>query len=200
MDALTKRIESIECYLGWRTGTLQAMIPLSVAAVIFSRLLVSSRKRRTTRLKGPQSKSYIFGLSREFFDLPDIGIVYEEFEKIYGPIFAVPATMGSNAVVLCDPKAIAHFFSKDTFTYQEPAGIRGTLALFGPNLLGVEGETHKRQRRALSYAFSNAAIRKLTPVFYDSAYTLKEIWDSSFRSSLKDSVVIEVQECMNHIS
>lgn len=27
-----------------------------------------------------------------------------------------------------------------------------------------------RQRKALSPAFSNAAIRKLTPVFYDAAY------------------------------
>ncbi|KAG6876823.1 hypothetical protein C0993_000171 [Termitomyces sp. T159_Od127] len=163
-------------------------------------LLINYRKRRTTRLKGPQSKSYIFGLSRELFELPDIGIVYEEFEKKYGPIFAVPATMGSNAVVLCDPKAIAHFFSKDTFTYQEPAFLRSTFALFGPNLLWAEGEMHRRQRRALSFAFSNAAIRRLTPVFYDSVYTLKEIWDSSFQSSSKDSIVVEVQECMNHIS
>lgn len=33
-----------------------------------------------------------------------------------------------------------------------------------------------RQRRAMSSAFSNAAIRKLTSVFYDSAYTVIERW------------------------
>ncbi|KAG6873596.1 hypothetical protein C0995_013969 [Termitomyces sp. Mi166 len=201
MDVLTKHFESFEAYCGWRTGTLKAIIPLSVAAIVISRLfLVRSKSHRTTRLNGPQSKSYIFGLTRELFELPDIGIVYEEFEKNYGPVFAVPGIMRSDAVVLCDLKAIAHFFSRDTFTYQEPPNIRLMFALFGPNLLWAEGEMHKRQRRALSFAFSNAAIRKLTPVFYDSVYTLKEIWYSSFQSSSNDSIVVEVQECMNHIS
>ncbi|KAG5724451.1 Cytochrome P450 86B1 [Termitomyces sp. T112] len=199
MGALTKYIESFEAYL--HTGILKAVIPLSVAAIVISRLfLVSSRNRRTTRLDGPQSPSYIFGLSRKLFQLPDIGIVYEEFEKKYGPVFAVPGVMGSSSVVLCDPKAVAHFFSKDTFTYQQSSNIRHVFSLFGPNLLWAEGETHKRQRRALSFAFSNSAIRNLTPVFYDSAYTLKDIWDSSFRTSSNDSIVVEVQECMNHIS
>ncbi|KAG5350408.1 hypothetical protein C0989_011196 [Termitomyces sp. Mn162] len=195
MGALTKYIESFEAYL--HTGILKAVIPLSVAAIVISRLfLVSSRNRRTTRLDGPQSPSYIFGLSRKLFQLPDIGIVYEEFEKKYGPVFAVPGVMGSSSVVLCDPKAVAHFFSKDTFTYQQSSNIRHVFSLFGPNLLWAEGETHKRQRRALSFAFSNSAIRNLTPVFYDSAYTLKDIWDSSFRTSSNDSIVVEVQECI----
>ena len=32
-----------------------------------------------------------------------------------------------------------------------------------------------RQRKALSPAFSNAAIRKLTPVFYDAAYKVRSL-------------------------
>ncbi|KAG6914168.1 hypothetical protein DXG01_001966 [Tephrocybe rancida] len=200
METLTKHIESFEVYLGWRSGTtLKTIVPLSVAVILVSQLL-RARKRRTTRLKGPASKGYIFGLTRELFELPDLGVVYEGFEKEYGPVFAVPGTMGSNAVVLCDPKAVANFFSKDTFTYQQTPNMRLFLEFFGHNLLWAEGETHKRQRRALSFAFSNAAIRKLTSVFYDSVYTLKESWDSSFQSSSGDKIVVEVQQCMNNIS
>lgn len=128
MDALTRHIESFGGYFRWQTGFLQVIVALVVAAIIISRFhLLNSRKRRTTRLKGPQSKSFIFGLARELFELPDIGIVYEEFEKKYGPVFEIPGVMGSNAVVLCDSKAIAHFFSKDTFKYQQPVNIRSTF-------------------------------------------------------------------------
>ncbi|KAG6816102.1 hypothetical protein H0H87_008592 [Tephrocybe sp. NHM501043] len=130
MEVLTKYIDGFETYLGWRSGTtLKAIVPLSAAVTLISRFL-RARKRRTTRLKGPASKDYIFDLTRELFELPESGIVYEEFEKEYGPVFAVPGTMGSNAVVLCNPKAVANFFSKDTTTYQQQPGMRFLLGHF----------------------------------------------------------------------
>jgi len=67
------------------------------------------------------------------------------------------------------------------------------IVKFGRGLLWAEGESHRRfvaiipayrlydrvaarrQRKALSPAFSNAAIRRLTSVFYDSAYKVKLI-------------------------
>jgi len=67
-----------------------------------------------------------------------------------------------------------------------------------------------RQRKALTPAFSNAAIRKLTSVFYDSAYKVrvcnvrnaiylilkfkvKSAWDNDVESSEDGNAVIEVQ-------
>jgi len=58
---------------------------------------------------------------------------------------------------------------------------------------------HKRQRKALTPAFSNAAIRRLTAVFYDSAYKLKSFWDATLEST-SDGAIIEVEEWMNRIA
>ncbi|KAK2459889.1 hypothetical protein APHAL10511_008089 [Amanita phalloides] len=65
-------------------------------------------------------------------------------------------------------------------------------------MLFSEGEDHRRQRRALSPAFSNAALRTVTSVFYDSAYKAKANWSSSFESS--DEAIIDVQKWMNRIT
>ncbi|KAJ8517386.1 hypothetical protein ONZ45_g5419 [Pleurotus djamor] len=103
-------------------------------------------------------------------------------------------------IQLCDPKAIAHFYSKETWTYVLSAFAKifiGTF--FGRGLLMAEGESHRRQRKALTPAFSNAAIRRLTSVFFDSSYKCKATWDSMLESH-PDGVVIDVQQWMNNIA
>ncbi|KAF8123206.1 cytochrome P450 [Boletus edulis] len=57
-----------------------------------------------------------------------------------------------------------------------------------------------RQRKSLTPAFSVAAIRQLTTIFYDSAYKAKDAWDVLIESRGGDSAIIEVQSWMNHIS
>ena len=71
---------------------------------------------------------------------------------------------------------------------------------------------YRRQRKAMTSAFSLGAIRDLTPIFYDNAYTvtlrsytfhlgaeyvvqLKATWDSYFQSTgANEGVEIEVQK------
>ncbi|KAG5634681.1 hypothetical protein H0H81_001121 [Sphagnurus paluster] len=196
MDALLKRVRSLT-----RDDLALVAVPLSIAFV-FLRLAKLARKRRTTRLPGPPSTSLIFGVTRDIVQGEDSGAVYEEWEKQYGAVYAIPSKLGSREIVLCDPKAIAHYYAGDTFTYHQPPASTFFIGhFFGHNVLWAERETHKRQRRALSPAFSNAAIRRLTPVFYDSAYTLKTIWDASLENSTDDlGVVIDVQQWMNYVS
>ncbi|GLB45497.1 putative cytochrome p450 [Lyophyllum shimeji] len=194
MEALTKRLSDLSL-----ENIAFAAVPLSVALVFVG--LAKSRRRRTTKLNGPTSKSYIFGVGEDLFKAPDMGVVYENWQKEYGPVFSIPVTLGSKVVVLCDPKAVAHHYSKDTFTYQQlPSSKFFVETYFGRNILIAEGDTHKRQRRALSSAFSIAAIRKLTSVFYDSAYTVKAAWDFSLQNSSDDTALIEVQQWMNRVS
>ncbi|KAK2459887.1 hypothetical protein APHAL10511_008087 [Amanita phalloides] len=65
-------------------------------------------------------------------------------------------------------------------------------------MLFTEGEDHRRQRKALSPAFSNAALRAVTSVFYDAAHKAKANWSSLFESS--DEAIIDVQKWMNRIT
>ncbi|KAG2144211.1 cytochrome P450 [Suillus clintonianus] len=135
---------------------------------------------KTTQLRGPPRTSLVYGVSHDLGSSHDAGTMYEHWAEEYG---------------------VATFFARETWTYvKTPLALALTEASIGKGLLWSEGETHRRQRKALTPAFSNAAIRKLTSVFYDSAYKVKGKWDTIIESSKDGNAIIEVQNWMNHVA
>ncbi|KAK2463004.1 hypothetical protein APHAL10511_004991 [Amanita phalloides] len=176
----------------------------------------SSRCLRMPKLQGPHSGSIFFGNSSKVFVSSDLSSTYRDWERMYGPVYQMPASLGTIHVVLNDPKALTHLFSKDTTTYSEPPAQRyeGRKLVsvvpqrspepsiefqFGDMLITLEGETHKRIRRVLSSPLAVSAIRNITPAIFDSAYQLKGMWDSCFQSSdkLNHPVEIDIVKWMN---
>ncbi|KAF8890398.1 cytochrome P450 [Infundibulicybe gibba] len=179
----------------------------SIAAVLlFGLILKVARsiynRSRTTALRGPPSRNFLIGLRFLLLRADDPGALYEQWAIEYGSAFQIPDVLGSKHIILCDPKAIAHYFSRDTYTYQQRKDIRMFLEHFvGTGILTAEADDHKRQRKALSPAFSNAAIRDLTHVFFESAYAVKSSWDQLIaHSDPKVGGLIEVQKWMNAIT
>ncbi|KAF8146306.1 cytochrome P450 [Mycena galopus ATCC 62051] len=151
--------------------------------------------RRTTPLSGPSSRNFFFGMIPLLMKAPDAGTVYEEWAAQYGPVFAIPSIMGTRTLVFTDPKTISNVYAKET--YQT---TRFVEKLIGRGLFWAEGDSHKRQRKALNPAFSNASIKNLTPIFFDSAYKAKTAWDALLESaSNTDGTIIEVQQCLDTI-
>jgi len=74
-------------------------------------------RAKSTLLKGPGSKSWIFGNSHFLAEQKNVALVYEEWAEQYGAVFRTPIALGRTRVVLCDPKAIQHFYSKGTYGY-----------------------------------------------------------------------------------
>ncbi|KAG1882704.1 cytochrome P450 [Suillus subluteus] len=178
-----------------------------VALWAFIKVLRGLRWRlKTTQLRGPPRTSFIYGVSHDLASSEDSGRMYERWATEYGVAYMIPSVLGQTRIVLCDPRAIAHFYARETWTYvQTPLSLAFLETSIGRGLLWSEGENHRRQRKALTPAFSNAAIRKLTSVFYDSAYkaracNAKGAWDTAIESSKDGEAVIEVQNWMNHIS
>ncbi|KAG2125601.1 cytochrome P450 [Suillus cothurnatus] len=173
-----------------------------VALWAFIKVLRTLRWRlKTTQLRGPPRTSFIYGISRDLASSKDSAGMYERWATEYGVAYMIPSILRRTEIVLCDPKAIAHFYARETWTYvQTPLSLVLMESSMGRGLLWSQGEDHRRQRKALTPAFSNAAIRKITSVFYDSAYKAKGAWDTAIESSKDDNTVIEVQNWMNHIS
>ena len=74
------------------------------------------RRTRTTRLNGPSSRNLLLGFP-EFFTSHDSSEIYERWAEEYGAVYQVPSVLGATRIVLYDPKAIAHFYAKETTTY-----------------------------------------------------------------------------------
>ncbi|KIJ59409.1 hypothetical protein HYDPIDRAFT_140642 [Hydnomerulius pinastri MD-312] len=180
---------------------------------------IARRRLKTTSLRGPASPSFVFGVGKKLVPATEAAVQYEAWAEEYGAVYEIPSTLGQRRIVLCDPRAIAHFYARETWTYVlTPFDMIVTEIIVGKGLLWAQGESHQRrvshsvfhargsthdmyrQRKALTPAFSNAAIRRLTSVFYDSAYKAKGIWDSIIESTDGDSAIIEVQTWMSHIS
>ena len=94
-----------------------AAVLLVIGSWVVVKLIQSVRMCvKTTKLNGPPSTSLIFGVTRDLFK-GDSGLLHEEWAKEYGTVYQIPTPFGGQTIVLTDPRAIAHFYSKETFTY-----------------------------------------------------------------------------------
>ncbi|KAG2125599.1 cytochrome P450 [Suillus cothurnatus] len=168
----------------------------------FVKVLRALRWRlKTTQLRGPPRTSLIYGVSHDLASSQDSGGMYERWATEYGVAYMIPSVLGQTRIVLCDTRAIAHFYARETWTYvRTPLELALIDISMGRGILWSQGEEHRSQRKALTPAFSNSAIRQLTSVFYDSAYKAKGAWDIAIESSKDGNTVIEVQNWMNYIS
>ncbi|EMD31777.1 hypothetical protein CERSUDRAFT_144601 [Gelatoporia subvermispora B] len=175
-----------------------------ITAVIWlvSRIAKNTRRDfRTTSLRGPSNPSWFWGASQLVSPNRETGGIYEQWAKMYGPIYRVPEPLGASSIVVTDPKAAFHVLSQDTWGYTHTiANKTGIENMFGKGLLWVDGERHRMKRKSLTPGFSNIAIRGLTSVYFDSAYKVKAAWDSQIQNAQGDSAIIYVYSWMNHVS
>ena len=117
--------------------SLLALIPFLPRPSSFSFLKPSVQ---TTPLPGPRNTSLLFGLYRHINESPDAGLVYERWAEEYGPAYVVPGGFGSKRVVICDPRANAHFYARETFGYVQTKLSRVFIEnLVGTSLFEVSG-------------------------------------------------------------
>lgn len=66
-----------------------------------------------------------------------------------------------------------------TTTYEKPGPSRRMISdLIGVGMLSAEGQTHKRQRRVATPAFSLQTMRALVPLVFSKGTVLKKKWMS----------------------
>lgn len=82
------------------------------------------RSIHATPLRGPPSQSFVFGAQRQILESNDHSALYEKWAAEYGSVFSVPGAFGRRRVVLCDPKAVAHFYARETFVYVQTVLVR----------------------------------------------------------------------------
>ena len=73
---------------------------------------------RRSALRGPRALNFVFGTTKLLLNpRTDVVSQYESWARSYGSVYQIPAPFGSRIVVLCDPKAVAHFYSLETTVY-----------------------------------------------------------------------------------
>ncbi|KAF7331244.1 hypothetical protein MKEN_00001400 [Mycena kentingensis (nom. inval.)] len=182
------------------TNVLVVVGGVYLVSKLAKRLLSKRHRTKGTPLTGPPKAHFLLGVSRTLSTATDSADVYGAWAATYGPVYEIPTALGGRRVVLHDPRAVNHFYQAERSVYVKTDSTRKTIAnIFGRGLLWAEGEDHKRQRKALTPAFSNAAIRRSTGVFYDSAHKLQGHWDALIENA-PDGAIIEVENWMNRVA
>ncbi|KAJ7246417.1 cytochrome P450 [Mycena rebaudengoi] len=143
----------------------------------FIRLLIRQYLSPLGLLRGPACPSFFMGNLEEMHDQENNDLV-AEWEAAYGSTFVYRGFVGGCRLMTTDPVAVAHILG-NAYDYPKPDFVRDSLATMvagHDGLLTVEGSVHKRQRKILTPAFSSSHIKSLTPIFWDKANKLRDIW------------------------
>ncbi|KAJ7758643.1 cytochrome P450 [Mycena metata] len=121
---------------------------------------------------------------------------------MYGSVYRIRVPLGTDSIVVCDPKALSHLFALDTWKYSHPPlALLQITMLTGPgNLLVSLGESHNRHRKILNPLFAPAALKRYTSVMYDSAYKLSTAWESELQASATNEIMPDISEWINNLS
>ncbi|KAJ2934728.1 hypothetical protein H1R20_g2373, partial [Candolleomyces eurysporus] len=182
---------------------IQALRGSDIVAILLFifvvRLIKNSRSRvQTTKLQGPPGENFFVGLFPAISGAGEPLKAFEKWAKQYGTVFSFPMGFGRQDVMIWDIKAVAHILARDTFVYHQPNFTRVFIDnMTGRGILSVEKDDHRRHRKALTPAFSNAAIRGYVNIFNDNAEKLKATWDAILDSGAD---TIEVQQWMNRLA
>ncbi|KAL1407956.1 hypothetical protein Q8F55_004753 [Vanrija albida] len=123
-------------------------------------------------LQGPPSSSLVWGNLSEIIKAPPCG-KHDEWIAEYGHTIRYTMMFGETRIVTTDPVALG-FILQHSYEFIKPPRTNQFLErMLGNGVLTAEGDVHRRQRRVLNPAFGPAAIRDMSPVFYDKAYELQ---------------------------
>ncbi|KAF8164721.1 cytochrome P450 [Crassisporium funariophilum] len=177
---------------------LVTLLVFSILAFLAFKWRTRLQSNKGTQLRGPISKSLLFGMSNHLLLSQDPKAIYQEWYNEYGSVYRIATTFGRDAVVVSDLKAAVHVLAKDTSVYVKPSELRYVIEhLIGRGVVWAEGESHKRQRKSLTPSFSTSAIKDMTAIFYDAAYSVKVAWEKILDS---DSTEIEMHEWTTRFS
>ncbi|KAK7056615.1 hypothetical protein VNI00_002332 [Paramarasmius palmivorus] len=167
---------------------------LSYATLPFFQLLYRQSRSPLVNLRGPPSRSFFMGNLKDMHDAenvvhPHTETLFQRWEKEYGKVFVYQGFVGGKRLMLMDPRAVgdvlgrAYDYPKPEFVRDSLSGMVGGFKKGAEGLLTSEGDVHRRQRKILAPAFTSSHIKSLTPIFWEKAEQLRDIWLSAAERS-----------------
>ncbi|ESK92976.1 cytochrome p450 [Moniliophthora roreri MCA 2997] len=148
-----------------------------LAGILVYYLFILPRVNPLRRLGGPPVKSLFANHLYAVLDPAHSPLVYENFVKKYGRSIRIRGVgPWDDRLLTLDPLSLSHVL-KNTQVYEKPWQSRKLItSLIGEGMLSAEGQTHKRQRRVATPAFSIQNMRALVPLVFRKGEELKDKW------------------------
>ncbi|TFK52808.1 cytochrome P450 [Heliocybe sulcata] len=136
------------------------------------------RRTPLASIAGPPSQSWLLGNVLELAQ-GAAGEVPYAWKQRYGSVIKYKGPFGEDRLMVSDPKALQHIFNTSSHDFCKPKeSLVFLYELSGPNIVAVEGEAHRRQRKIILPAFGPSEIRALFPVFQEVGQQLVSKWQN----------------------
>ncbi|KAH9896682.1 cytochrome P450 [Cubamyces lactineus] len=171
------------------------MLVLVLCAVLLIVWLLQRPRKHPTgtgieKIRGPPAKTWLAGHIKELSSR-DATPFYRSLESVYGSLAKVKGPLGMNWLYTYDPVAVYSIFAKDQASYDEMEWFaKSANFFFGPGLLSVTGDQHKKQRKLLHPVFSTKHMRELLPTFYEVSHKLVTGISNKLQDGPKDVDVL----------
>ncbi|KAJ2931689.1 hypothetical protein H1R20_g5421, partial [Candolleomyces eurysporus] len=169
----------------------KALLALAVAAIAWRGLRRASAKTSNTlaNVHGPGGASFLQGHYSLLFN-NDAWSYHRSLAQQHGRAFRVKGTFGQDVLYTYDPKAMHHILLKDQHMYEEPEVFSSNATVtFGPGVLSVVGDRHRKQRKMLNPVFSVTHLRHMVPTFFGVA---KQLGDTFMKKASKGPQEIDM--------
>jgi len=125
-------------------------------------------------IPGPPNKSFLIGNIKQFYRR-DGTEFHKEVAFNYGTVAKLHSVLGRPMLYVSDPKALQTIIVKEEHVFEEPSMFTSNMhLLFGPCLLAMLGDKHRKQRKMLNPVFSVNHMRHMLPMFYDVVYKVRD--------------------------
>ncbi|KAI0718402.1 cytochrome P450 [Cerioporus squamosus] len=138
------------------------------------------RKRRVfsrsplDNIRGPPAASWFKGHMGHLLNL-NAHQFRKGLEADYPGVVKLSGLFGKPNLLVSDPLALHTVLIKEHHNFEEPAThLVPNHLIFGPGLVSIDGDWHKKQRKILTPAFSLAALRQTVPIMYGVSYKLRD--------------------------
>ncbi|KAI0791025.1 cytochrome P450 [Abortiporus biennis] len=165
---------------------LQAVFLLGVTWLGWKLLNGYFVKSPLDNIPGPARASLFIGNLGQFFSRHGWDFL-ERLGNQYGGVVKLHGILGGRYLYVFDPAAMHSIVIKDHANFEETSWyLASNNLLFGPGLLAVHGDIHRRQRKLLSPVFSINHLRRMTPIFYNITHKLRDAIHAQVKSGPKE--------------
>lgn len=141
-----------------------------------------------------------FPLWGQFFTIitTECGVAARDWHQQYGPIIRYFFPFGAERLSIAEDDAIKHMTVRNPYNYPKPQRARlWMMPILGEGVLLAEGQTHVKQRKALTPAFSITSIRSLMSIFWTKSLHMADLWEDEVKTEGVKSKCFEVLEWLN---
>jgi len=175
------------------TSLAAILFTLSVGTSFLAFLYARRRGGSLRQLRGPEPSSFWLGNEADIRYQNEVGDCEFKWMREYGSAWRRAGCLGTDRLMLADPKAIKHVLHSAGYHYAKTVDRAQVLKLLIGNGIGaVQGQGHQRHRKIMSPAFNPLQVQSFLPLFHRTASKLVRKWTEVIAADPSGQPLVEV--------